>query len=160
MSEQAPVVIEMDFEHAVDLPVEQVREMIAQLEELLKTAPQIDLPVNHHFSKGVYGREMPIPKGSLLVGKIHKHQTMNVLSKGELSVLSQDGVMRLKAPHIFVSSPGAKRVIYAHEDSIWTCFHGTHETDLEKIEEEFIAKTYDDVVPLPEKAPTPELKGA
>lgn len=151
MSQPLPVVIEFDFERSLDFSKEEIREMISSLEEKLKDAPQIEIPLKHYFSKGVYGREIEFAKGSLLIGKIHKHQTMNVISKGEVSVFSIDGVIRAKAPHTFVSSPGAKRVIYAHEDSVWTTFHGTHETDLEKIEEEFIAKNYDEVVSIDPK---------
>jgi uncharacterized protein (UPF0548 family) len=73
---------------------------------------------------------------------------MTVISQGEVSVLSIDGVMRVKAPFTFVASPGVKRVVYAHEDTVWTTIHGTDETDLEKIEEEFIAKSYDEVVEI------------
>jgi hypothetical protein len=160
VSDNSPVVVNIDFEKAVSLPIEEVRDMISQLEELLKNAPQIEIPCDHYFSKGVYGREIKVTKGSLLVGKIHKHSTMNVLSAGEVSVLSQDGVMRFTAPHTFVSTPGAKRVIYAHADSVWTCFHGTHETDVEKIEEEFIAKSYDEVVALEPAKQAIELEGA
>lgn len=157
MSENLPV-INFDFENCLSLPIEDVRVMIGELEEVLKTAPQVELPLKHYFSKGVYGRELKIDKGTLLVGKIHKYAVVNVLSAGEVSVLSIDGVMRFKAPHTFVSSPGAKRVIYAHEDSVWSNFHGTDETDLDKIEDEFIAKTYDDV--LPESKHVLELEGA
>lgn len=141
-------VIELDIEKALELPKEEVRAFIHDLEIKLRDLPQTEIPLTHYFSKGVYAREIKINKDSLLIGKIHKHQTMNVISSGEVSVLSIDGCMRVKAPYTFVSSPGAKRVIYAHEDAVWTTFHGTDETDIEKIEDEFIAKTYDDVVAI------------
>lgn len=158
MIDKAPVVVEIDFEKALTYSKEELRNLILALEDKLKDAPQIEIPLTHYFSKGVYGREINFDKGSLLVGKIHKHQTMNVISKGEVSVISVDGVIRAKAPFTFVSSPGAKRVIFAHEDSTWTTFHGTHETDLEKIEEEFIAKNYDEVEEIQAVELGPELK--
>lgn len=147
MIETVPAVIEK-FENAISFDKAEVREFIASLETYLKTLPQAEIPLKHYFSKGVYGREIAMEKGTLLVGKIHKHQTMNVLMSGEVSVLSIDGVMRIKAPFTFVSSPGAKRVIFANEASVWTVFHGTEETDLEKIEDEFIAKDYSEVQEL------------
>lgn len=153
MNEMAPVTkpelkIEIDFEKSVSLTVEETKKFIFQLEEQMKSMPQIEIPLKHYFSKGVYGREITIPSGSLIVGKIHKHQVMNVLSQGEVTVLSIDGVMRIKAPHTFVSNPGAKRVIYAHADSVWSNFIGTDETDVENIEKEFIADNYGEVVQL------------
>lgn len=146
MSEKA--LISIDLDKALELPKEEVQAFVADLEERLKGLPQTEIPLRHYFSKGVYGREIKFDKDALIIGKIHKHQTMNVISQGEVSVFSIDGCMRVKAPFTFVSSPGAKRVIYAHEETVWTCFHGTEETDVEKIEEEFIAKDYDDVVSL------------
>jgi hypothetical protein len=135
-----------DMELLSQLSKGEVRELIAKVEAAAKLSDtQIDVPITHHFSKSVYAREMRLPKGALIVGKIHRHANMNILSQGEVSVLSIDGVMRVKAPHTFVASPGAKRMIYAHEDCVWTTIHGTEETDVEKIEDEFIAKSYDEL---------------
>jgi hypothetical protein len=128
----------------IDNPI-YLRNEISRLEDFLKQFAQVEVGVQHHFSKGVYAREMPLAKGTLVVGKIHKYQNLNILSKGEVSVLSVDGVMRVKAPHTFVASPGSKRVIFAHEDTIWTTIHGTSEKDVDKIEKQFIAETYEEV---------------
>lgn len=124
---------------------QELRERIRALEAKVRGEPQIDILTTHYFSKNVYARQIFIPKGALVVGKIHKHANMNIVSKGDVSFLSIDGADRVIAPHTFVASPGAKRVIYAHEDTIWTTIHGTHLTDLDKIEEEFIAVDYDQV---------------
>lgn len=144
-------VVELDIENAMSFSVEKIREVIRDLEEKMRGMPQIEVPLTHYFSEGVYGREIRMAKGTFLVGKIHKFRAMNVLSQGEVTVLSIDGPMRFKAPHTFVSSPGAKRVIYAHEDAVWTNFHGTDETDVEKIEKHFIAENYDDIALIEEK---------
>lgn len=142
--------VAIDLENAVSLPKEEVQAFIMSLEDQLKQEVeiQVEVPVVHYHAntgsdKGLYAREIKMTKGTLLVGKIHRLETINVVSSGEVSVLSIDGVVRTKAPYTFVSSPGAKRVIYAHEDSVWTCFHATGETDLDKIEDEFIAKSFE-----------------
>lgn len=122
-----------------------LRNKISQLEAAVSKETQITCPLTHRFSKGVYAREIFIPKGSLIVGAIHKFQNMNVISKGDVSFFSVDGAVRVQAPHTFSASPGVKRVIYAHEDTVWTTIHGTEETDLGKIEEIFIAKNYAEV---------------
>lgn len=125
---------------------DEVRDIIANFESrALASENQIEIPVKHHFSKGVYAREIRIPAGSLVVGKLHKFQNLNILSEGEISVLSIDGAERMKAPCTIVSSPGVKRLAYAHTDVVWTTIHGTEETDVDKIEEIFIAKSYDDL---------------
>ena len=120
-----------------------IRERIFGLQSRLQDCPQMECPLKHHFSEGSYGREILLPKGTLAVGKIHKHGHITVVSQGDCSVLTESGVERIKAPFTFVSKPGVKRVVYAHEDTIWTTVHVTEETDLEKIEDEVIAKTYE-----------------
>lgn len=123
-------------------PSQVIRERVFALEEAMRRECElVELPVKHHFSQGVYARELFIPKGTVLTGKIHKYQQLNIMSQGELSVLTEDGIKRVKAPFTIVSPPGTKRVAYAHEDTIWTTIHGTEETDLEKLEEHFIAQT-------------------
>lgn len=121
------------------------RNRITKFAEELKKAPQIDPPIIHHFAQDVYGREMRAKKGSLIVGKIHKYSNLNIVSQGDVTVISIDGVFRLRAPASFVASAGVQRVLYMHEDTVWTVVHGTNETDLSKIEEQFIAKDYSQV---------------
>lgn len=120
----------------------QVRELLEVLEARTLAEEQIEIPIKHHFSKGVYAREIFIPKGSFIVGKIHKFENLNILSQGDMSIISIEGCARIKAPFTIVSPPGVKRAAYAHEDCIWTTIHGTNETDVDKIEDEFIVKSY------------------
>lgn len=123
--------------------VAEIRSIIAGVQEIVESCPQVVPTVTHYFAKSVYGREMLLKKGDMCVGKIHRFENFNIISKGEVSIFSIDGVVRVKAPYSFVASPSAKRVIYAHEDTVWTTVHGTDETDLKKIEEAFIAKDYE-----------------
>lgn len=103
--------------------------------------PPVEIPVKDYFSKGVYAREIFIPKGTVITGKIHKYTNLNIMSQGEMSVLTEDGIKRVKAPFTIVSPPGTRRVAYAHEDTIWTTIHGTEKTDVDEIEAEFVAQT-------------------
>lgn len=118
-----------------------MRAMVNKAEAELLKFPQLDLPVTHHFSHGIYARELFIPKDTILTGKIHKFPQLNILLKGEISVLTEQGIERKTAPFVVSSPAGTKRIAYAHEDCVWITVHGTHETDLEKIEEQFIAKS-------------------
>lgn len=112
------------------------------LESAMRAHGEVEIPVKNYFSKGVYAREIFIPKGTTLTGKVHKYENLNIMSKGDMSVLMEDGsVQRVQAPFTVVSPPGTRRAAYAHEDTIWTTIHGTEETDLEKIEATFIAQT-------------------
>ena len=103
-------------------------------------------PVQHHFAPGAYGREMTLPAGLVVVGKIHKHAHINVISKGRVQVFTeQDGVLELAATCTFVSSPGTKRVVHVLEETVWTTVHVTDKTDLAEIEREVIATDFSEV---------------
>lgn len=124
------------------------RDKVLAVQDELAKLPQLDCPLKHHFAPGQYAREILLPKGSLVIGKIHKHAHINVVSKGRVSVITEFGRQDIEAPCTFVSKVGTKRAVYAHEDTVWTTVHVTSETDLAKIEDEIIAKTYDDVPSL------------
>lgn len=104
----------------------------------------VDIKITHYFSDGVYAREMFVPKGVAWVGKIHKRTNLSIMSQGDMSFRDERGLRRVKAPYTFVAPPGTQRIGYAHEDTVWTVIHGTHETDVEKIELEFIAQSEQD----------------
>ena len=120
----------------VDLDITD-REKVLALEAEMKLMPQVELKVMHHFSPGVYARELHIPAGVMLTGKIHKYAQLNILSAGEISVLTENGVKRVSAPFTIVSPAGTKRIAIAHTDCVWTTIHGTEETDVELIEKHF-----------------------
>lgn len=98
--------------------------------------------IKHHFGTGVYGRELFIPAGQVIVSKIHRGKTMNIITEGVISVISEQGFHTYEAPYVFVSDPYTKRVVISHEDTVWVTAHGTNKTDLKEIEEEIIAKDF------------------
>lgn len=122
---------------------EDLIDRIEKLEADMRASGEcVDLKVVHHFSKGVYARELHIPAGTTLTGKVHKFSNLNILSQGEISVSTENGIERICAPYTVVSPPGTKRVAYAHTDCVWTTIHGTEETDLGKIEAIFVTDSH------------------
>ena len=124
-----------------------IRKNILNLQDKLAAMQQVECPVKHHFSPDSYAREILLPADSLVIGKIHHHSHVNVISQGECYVLTEEGVSHLKAPLTFISAPGTKRVVYSVTDVIWTTVHVTTEKDLAKIEEYVISPTYNDLDP-------------
>ena len=131
----------------VEMPCskEEFREGIFNLEALMleMTDHHTESEVEHFFADGSYGRKMTIKKGTVIVGKIHKHSHINVISQGVIDVWTEFDRVRYEAPITFVSKPLTKRLVKAVEDTVWTTIHVTEETDLDKIESEVIAETYD-----------------
>jgi hypothetical protein len=107
------------------------------------TMEQAELPLKHSFAPGVYAREMEIPAGTLLIGKIHKHRHHNFLMKGSIIVLTEtNGVELLQAPLMIVSEEGTQRIGYAVTDTVWTTIHENKDNseDLIVIEERTVVK--------------------
>ena len=119
----------------MESPTLSMRDKVLQLEDVLTHMPQADCPVRHHFAPGVYAREITIPKGVTLVGAIHKIENLAVLSAGKLILATENGPVEITAPHILTVSPGAKNAAFAVEDSVWTNFFATDETDTAKLVE-------------------------
>jgi len=91
-------------------------------------------PVVHRFTPGLYIREILIPAGTLLTSAIHLTEHPFVISSGRILVHSEnDGRQLLEAPYTGITLPGTRRSLYALEDTIWTTFHATEETDVETI---------------------------
>lgn len=100
-------------------------------------------PLTHHFGDGIYMREMFIPAGTLLVGKIHKHAHPVFLVRGALRLYTEaGGVEDLRAPQAFMAPPGVKRAALALDDTVWITVHVTASRDLPTIEAELIAPSF------------------
>ena len=111
------------------------KDKIAYLTRELSTVPQAECPLKHYFAPGVYIREIFMPAGAIIIGKIHKTEHFNIIQQGRVSIIHDDySHEELKAPHTFVSRPGVQKVLYIHEDTVWSTVHLTEERDLEKLE--------------------------
>lgn len=112
-----------------------------------------NLPVVHHFAPGVYMRELTMPAGLVVLGKIHKTEHLNLITKGRVSFTAGDGqVHHVTAPYTFVSQPGIQKMLYVHEATTWLTVHPTTETDLVKLEAELIAPHENPLLALPVEA--------
>lgn len=126
------------------------RDLIYALEEQLNIIPGAmhgdspECPLTHSFANGIYMREITIPAGTVLTGKIHRHSHPNVLLEGEVLVFTeQGGSQHLKAPLAMISEAGTKRAVLALCDTRWLTFHNVgEERDLAKIEDIVIVKDY------------------
>lgn len=99
----------------------------------------VDVPLMHNFFPGLYQRTVRMNKGTLVVSKIHLTEHPFVIHSGDLSVWTEaDGWVRMTAPFSGVTKPWTVRVLFIHEDTVWSTFHATSETDVDKIESQII----------------------
>jgi len=120
------------------------REKIEVLQKAVLELPQTMPKLEHFFAHKIYARKGVIKKGTILIGAIKKYSHINIIVYGDSSVFTEDGETRIKGHTVLVSQGGTKRVIYAHEDTLWITIISANETDLDKVEEEVLCKTYDD----------------
>ena len=148
------------FDEAWDYAVYQrkqkeYREKITQFQEAVENHPSKIKDVNginpltHTFADGQYIREIFNPAGLFIVTKIHNRSHPFFLLKGEMSIFSQDGVERISAPYYGITKVGTKRAIYTHTECIFVTVHATDKLNIEDVEEEVIAKSFEDVKLLP-----------
>jgi len=148
---------EMQAVHVPDL-----REKVAALESQMLQLPQVVMTPVHHFADGLYARELLIPAGTVIVGKVHKAEHLNFLMQGDITVFTDDGMKRLQAPCIMRSAPGMKRVGFTHTDTIWCTVHAVEEKegcDLEELENKLTVCTMDDYDAFLAEIPREALEG-
>lgn len=113
----------------------------AEFERRLLKMPQAECPLSHHFGPGVYVREVTIPAGAMAIGHHQKLPHLNILIKGAVLMLGEDGEQReVRAPLIFEGKPGRK-VGVALEDTVWLNVYAAEERDIEVLEARFIEKS-------------------
>lgn len=114
-------------------------EVVKQVQEQVKeNLPPAEAPVTNHFAPHVYMRQMDAAAGTIVISKMHRTEHLNILLKGSVTVVTENGIEYLKAPLILCSKPGTKRIGYFHEDSSWVTVHPTDLTDVDEIEKEVI----------------------
>lgn len=96
-----------------------MKELIAIVDQV----PQLEIPVTHYFSPGVYGREIVMPAGMTGVGHIHKHRHLNIALTGHALVTCDGLTQEIRAPFIFESMPGAQKAFQVMEDLRWVTIH-------------------------------------
>lgn len=97
-------------------------------------------PVTHHFTPGLYAREIRMPAGLLITSETHRTEHPFVVSQGRVLVYieREDRWEAIEAPYFGVTKPGTRRLLVVVHDTVWTTFHVTNHTDVGKIEEEIL----------------------
>lgn len=106
------------------------------------TYPQLSGRVVHRFGPGLYIRELTVPvtpgTASFMIGRCHKVEHVNIMLKGRVVVLKEDGSLQeLVAPLTFIGKPGQK-IGLVLEEMVWLNVWATDETDVEKLEATFL----------------------
>lgn len=133
----------------------------AQLQKMADHGPENAGPVKEDITNGVYTREITIPAGALIVGAIHRDAHPNYILRGDVSVVTeQNGVERLKGPCSIISPAGTKRVVFAHQETVWVTVHRTDAKTYEEAAREVIVDSYEEIgLNTPNITDMPTLSG-
>lgn len=112
-------------------------------DQLLASPDQVELEFTETLVDGLYTRTLFIPKGTVLVGKIHAKSCVNIVAKGDISIMTETGAMRVQAGYTVTSPPGIQKVGYAHEDTVFINVFRTDEVDISQVESDLIAENFD-----------------
>ncbi|MCH8622633.1 hypothetical protein [Undibacterium sp. TS12] len=99
----------------------------------------IDLGIKHHFSTGLYAKEMHLPAQHYALTHKHAYDHVSMLYRGTAKVKVGGIETEYSAPAFVMIRAGEEHTILAVDDVTWFCVHETEETDVEKIDKVAIA---------------------
>jgi hypothetical protein len=120
-------------------------EAVKKATATLKEYPQANIETIHHFCGGVYMREIRIPAGTMLIGKIHKKEHLCILN-GDIEIVSNDVAGHFSGYLTFVSKPGVQRIGYALADTVFTSVHAIDYAgkSIQQLEHELTVETLEE----------------
>lgn len=134
--------------------IEATEEVMTNVRELYVEETGITLEITpvhfepeHHFAEGLYSRTMTVPKGTMFSSVVHLHENFAFIMQGVCVVESEEGKKVLRAPSMFKTLAGTKRLIKIVEDCVWTTVHALPPElgeDIDKIEKYFGVGTLDE----------------
>ena len=72
--------------------VKSQRQKIDAIEASIRSELETFEPeIEHFYAHGLYGRKMKVKAGSVVVGKIHKYESLNIMSMEPALMLMDDG---------------------------------------------------------------------
>jgi quercetin dioxygenase-like cupin family protein len=113
---------------------------VSDIHKELSGTFEVDLGTVHHFSDGLYAKQMLIPKGYVAGSHSHEYSHMSILAKGHVIVSTDTSSTEYAAPACIEIVKHTLHNIEALEDSVWFCVHATEETNLKLIDNVLIGK--------------------
>ena len=85
----------VEYEKDIATGIEEIKQFLIHPD-----TQQAELPPKHSFSPGIYVRELAIPEGTLLIGKIHKHRHVNEDDGQDIKVIEDRIVVEEKSQYL------------------------------------------------------------
>lgn len=92
----------------------------------------------HHFSDGLYAKEMHIPANMMVLKHTHEYSHLSILASGKVAVLKGDDIEIIDGPACLDIKAGLIHGVKAITDCVWFCIHATDEKDPSNVDEVLI----------------------
>src|ERR1019366_1926785 len=132
----------------------EARAAIMRLEQAMherENLAPVECEWRHYFAPGIYMREITMPAGSLITGRVHKQGHLSIIYRGKVDAQTQDGVVLVEVlpgehPYVFVSPSGLKRALVVIEETTWASTHlnPTNTHDLAELQAIMTAENFED----------------
>ena len=96
--------------------------------------PEFEENIAHHFSDGLYAKEMHIKAGQMILQHKHKHSHLSILTHGKVVVVRDEKPKIVQGPACINITAEEHHGIMAISDCVWFCVHATDETDSSKVD--------------------------
>ena len=96
--------------------------------------------IHHHFSDGLYAKEIKINAGDHLLQHKHTYSHLSVLAKGTVILTTEEGQQEVSGPACLDIKANMHHGIKALTDCVWYCIHATDEKDPDKVDDVIIKK--------------------
>ena len=88
----------------------------------------------HHFSDGLYAKQMIIPADTMILKHVHGFSHLSILAAGKVAVMRGDDAEIIEAPACIEIKAGLVHGVKALTDCVWFCIHATDEKDASKVD--------------------------
>lgn len=126
------------------------KQKIQAIQDFMETQPTVMhgncFPLNHSFGDGLYIREITMPKNMLIVSRLHKFTHPYFILKGQVSIMTEDGIKHIQAPYAGMTKAGTKRVLYIHQECVWVTVHANpkNKTNTDELEDDICVDNFKD----------------
>ena len=94
--------------------------------------------ITHHFSDGLYAKEVHISAGQMLMQHQHEYSHFGIIAKGRVVFVKDGDIQIIDAPACLNIVAGQNHGVKAMTDVVWYCIHHTDEKDPSKIDDVLI----------------------
>lgn len=91
--------------------------------------------VTHHFSDGLYAKEVFVPEGTAILKHVHDFSHLSILASGRVVVMMEDTQKVVTAPACIEIKAGVTHGVKALTNCVWFCIHATDEKDASKVDD-------------------------